>query len=174
MHGPFRRGPGILLRPLLPADLPEICALVAGLIPRHLGGTATVEGLHHLRAYMEPGAIGRRLAGVTHPPRNPALVASNGGAVIGYGAVRYDTHISQIYVAEAWHRRGIGRVLLEELTVAIRRRHPAAARVTLNATPHAIEFYLRLGFSPLGPWEHWDTGVSQPMSRPLRGFGPAT
>jgi GNAT superfamily N-acetyltransferase len=84
--------------------------------------------------------------------------------VIGYGAVRNDTHISQIYVAEAWHRRGIGSALLRDLIVAIQVCHPAANAVTLNATPRAVEFYLRFGFTPLGPWQAWSTGLSLPMT----------
>ncbi|HVZ01500.1 MAG TPA: GNAT family N-acetyltransferase [Dongiaceae bacterium] len=163
----------ILLRATLPADLPEISALVAGLVPRHIGGTASAEGLRHLRSYMAPGAIGARLAGVVHPARNPALVACAGRRIVGYGAVRDDTHVSQVYVAEDWHRRGIGSALLRALVRAIRARHPAAVAVTLNATPRAVEFYLRLGFAPLGPWENWRTGVSLPMALPHARFGSA-
>ena len=155
----------IILRAPLAADLPEISPLVLGLIPRHIGGTATADGLRQLRAYMEPGAIGRRLTGITHPPRNPAVVACSGARIVGYGAVRNDTHVSQIYVAEDWHRRGVGSALLRGLIDAVRRRHPSATKVTLNATPRAVEFYLRLGFTPLGPWEGWRTGVSLPMVR---------
>ena len=88
-------GPGLLLRPPLPADLPEISALVAGLVPRHIGGAATEEGLRHLRAYMEPGAIGTRLTGVAYPPRNPTLVACSDHGIVGDGTVRNDTHLSQ-------------------------------------------------------------------------------
>jgi GNAT superfamily N-acetyltransferase len=171
MPGPRPPGPGIVLRPPQPADFPEISALVAGLVPRHLGGTATEAGLRHLRAIMEPGAIGARLTGVTYPTRNPALVACSAGAVIGYGAVRGETHISQIYVVEAWHRRGIGGALLRGLIDAVRHRHPTVDEVTLNATPRAVEFYLRRGFKPLGPWEDWPTGISLPMTLPLRRFG---
>ncbi len=156
-------GDDIRLRPPLSSDLPEISALVAGLIPRHIGGTATPAGLSHLYAYMQPGAIGARLAGVAHPPRNAALVACSGARIVGYGAVRDDTHLSQIYVAEDWHRRGIGTALLWGLVEAVRRRHPSVDKVTLNATPRAVEFYLRLGFTLLGPWESWRTGASLPM-----------
>ncbi len=158
----------VILRAALPVDLPEISALVAGLVPRHIGGTATAQGLQHLRAYMEPGAVGARLTGITHPPRNPALVACSRARIVGYGAVRDDTHISQIYVAEDWHRRGIGRALLWGLIAVTRSRHPKASRVTLNATPRAVEFYLRLGFTPLGPWQGWHTGLSLPMVLRLR------
>jgi GNAT superfamily N-acetyltransferase len=138
------------------------------LVPRHIGGIATHDGLRRLRAYMEPGAIGARLTGVVHPRRNAALVACSGARIVGYGAVRNDTHLSQIYVAEDWHRRGIGTALLWGLIDVVRRRHPYTAKVTLNATPRAVEFYLRLGFTPLSPWQGWHTGVSLPMVLRLR------
>jgi len=157
----------IHLRPPLPADLPEISALFANLVPRHFGGAATVAARREMRAYMEPGATGRRLTDIAFPARNPALVAANGSRILGYGSARDETHISQIFVVEDWHRRGVGTALLDGLISAIRHRHPKAELVTLNATPRAVEFYLRRGFRPLGRWKHWPTGASLPMMRAL-------
>jgi ribosomal protein S18 acetylase RimI-like enzyme len=157
----------------LPADLLEVEALVANLIPRQLGGGLTAAGLAQLRDYMRPGAIGARISGTVFPPRDPVLVALAGPRLVGYGAVREQRHISQIYVAEDWHRRGVGAALVLALVAAIRGARPGAETITLNAAPRAIELYRRLGFAFAGPPYRWHGAAAQPMAlaQPKRSNG---
>jgi ribosomal protein S18 acetylase RimI-like enzyme len=155
------------LRSPLPADLIEIAALITNLIPRHLGGDLTPEGRAHLLGHIRPGAIGARLRGICHPARNGALVAMKDSRILGLGAVRDDSHITLLYVAEAWHGRGIGRRLMDALIADIRHRHPGTTEITLNSVPRATAFYLRLGFRPIGPCCTRHGGRSQPMALSL-------
>lgn len=158
-----RRNEGIVLRAPLPADHLEIAALIESLIPRYLARELTAEGIAIIRENAQPGMIGARLGGLANPGWSPAFVAVSGSRIVGLGAVTYDTHISQVQVAEDWHGRGIGARLVRALVDAIHQRHPRAQSVTLNAAPGALTAYLRMGFVPVGPRWRWCGIISQPM-----------
>ena len=164
------RGPGVTgvrdavhIRAPLPADHLEIAALIESLLPRYLARELTAEGIAIIRENAQPGLIGARLGGLMQPVWSPAFVAVAGSRIIGLGAVRDDTHITQLQVAEDWHGRGIGHRLAAALIAEIRRRHPRARAVTLNASAAGLLSYLRMGFTPIGPREHWHGIVAQPM-----------
>jgi GNAT superfamily N-acetyltransferase len=159
----------IHLRPPRPADHLEIAALIESLIPRYLSRELTAEGIAIIRHLAQPGAIGARLGGLIHPGWCPAFVALAGNRVVGFGAVSEETHITQLQINEAWHGRGIGHRLVKALIAEITRRHPRARAVTLNASAVGLVSYLRMGFVPVGPRDHWHGIVAQPMVYPLPG-----
>src|SRR5262249_9575601 len=103
------------LRPPLPADHLEIAALVARLIPRYLGRGFSAEGIAILRENTKGGVIGAKLGGLNATTWSPAFVAIAGPRILGFGAVRNETHITQLHVDEAWHGRGIGHRLARAL-----------------------------------------------------------
>jgi GNAT superfamily N-acetyltransferase len=158
----------IVIRPPLPADHLEIAALIESLLPRYLARELTAEGVAIIRDVARPGAIGARLGGLNQQFWAPAFVAVAGSRVIGFGAVRDDTHITQLQVNEAWHGRGIGHRLAKALIAEIRRCHPQARAVTLNASAAGLVAYLRMGFRPDGPRLFWRGIVAQPMILPIR------
>jgi GNAT superfamily N-acetyltransferase len=152
----------IRIREPRPADLLEMAALIESLIPRYLARELTAEGVTIIRENAQAGVIGARLGGL-YPGWSPAFVAVAGSRVVGFGAVRNDTHITQVQVAEDWHGRGIGHRLVRALIESVRRRHPHAEFVTLNAASGALVAYLRMGFVPVGPRWLWRGIIAQPM-----------
>jgi GNAT superfamily N-acetyltransferase len=168
-------GNDICIRAPLPADHLEIAALIESLIPRYLSRDLTPEGIAIIRENAQAGMIGARLCGLITPVWSPALVAVTGSRVVGFGAVRNDTHITQVQVAEGWHGRGIGARLVRALIEGVRLRHPNAQSVTLNSASGALVAYLRMGFVPEGPRWTWRGITAQPMSMQIdhfkRGFG---
>ena len=156
-------GNAVFLRAPLPADHLEIAALIERLVPRYLSRDLTSEGVALVRENAVAGMIGVRLGGLTPPVWSPALVAVAGSRVVGFGAVRKGTHITQLHVAEDWHGRGVGHRLAKALIAEIQRRHPRAAAVTLNASAAGLIAYLRMGFQPVGPRLFWRGIVAQPM-----------
>ena len=158
-----RRNDGVILREPLPADHLEIAALIESLIPRYLARDLTAEGIAIIREQAEAGRIGARLGGLGYPLWSPAFVAVAGGRVVGFGAVRNETHITQVQVAEGWQGRGIGARLVDAMIEAVRRLHPQAEAVTLNAASGALVSYLRMGFVPVGPRWLWRGIIAQPM-----------
>jgi GNAT superfamily N-acetyltransferase len=153
----------ILIRAPLPADHLEMAALYATLIPRYLARELTPEGIAIIRENAEPGVIGVRLGGLIYPAWSPAFVAVAGSRIVGFGAVRNETHITQVQVAEDWHGRGVGARLVRAMIEEVRRRHPRAGAVTLNAASGALLAYLRMGFVPVGPRWLWRGIIAQPM-----------
>jgi GNAT superfamily N-acetyltransferase len=153
----------VTIRTPLPADHLEIAALIDSLIPRYLARDLTPEGVAIIRENAQPGMIGVRLGGLIYPTWSPAFVAVAGNRVVGFGAVRNDTHITQVQVAEGWHGSGIGARLVRALVEAVHIRHPQAQTVTLNAASGALVAYLRMGFVSEGPRWTWRGITAQPM-----------
>jgi len=153
----------IRIRAPLPADHLEIAALIESLIPRYLARDLTAEGIAVVRENAQAGMIGVRLGGLAPPVWSPAFVAVAGSRVVGFGAVRDETHITQVQVAEGWQGHGIGARLVRALIEEVRRRHPRAREVTLNAASGALVSYLRMGFVPQGPRWLWRGIIAQPM-----------
>lgn len=70
--------------------------------------------------------------------------------VVGYVAMRDRTHLFNLFVAEKYQRRGVGR----QLWKTVCRKLPAASEapvVTVNASLNAVPAYTRMGFVPAGP-----------------------
>ena len=78
--------------------------------------------------------------------------------IIGVIAVRSGNHISLFFVEEEHHGRGVGRALLNEVRRRIKKRLPDVQFLTVNSSPHAVGFYERMGFRPLGP-ERYKMGM---------------
>jgi predicted GNAT family N-acyltransferase len=154
----------IILRAPLPADHQEIAALIGGLIPRYLGRGVTAEGIAILRENADPGRVGAHLGGLAPTAWSPAYVAVAGSRIVGFGAVRDETHITQLHVLEEWHGRGIGHRIARALIAEVAHRHPRATEITLNAAAGALVAYMRMGFEPVGPRWHWRGIAAQPMA----------
>ena len=72
--------------------------------------------------------------------------------IIGMITLRNKTHISLLFVDEKYHRRGVGRALMEYLENYLL-TEVGADRVTVNSSPYGEGFYHRLGFRDLRPQE---------------------
>lgn len=90
------------------------------------------------------------------------FVALDGDKIVGMITLRDSTHISLLFVDEAYHRRGIGRALLGYLADYLL-SEVGAVRVTVNASPYGVEFYHKLGFRDMRPEEEKDGIIYTPM-----------
>lgn len=76
------------------------------------------------------------------------LVALQEDKLIGMITVRDNSHVSLLFVDEKYHRRGIGRELMNRLCEYLE-GELGVKRVTVNASPFGVGFYHKLGFKDL-------------------------
>ncbi|MEO5699756.1 MAG: GNAT family N-acetyltransferase [Casimicrobiaceae bacterium] len=94
-----------------------------------------------------------------------ALAVASDGTAVGCGRLLPDGHIGRMAVLRPWRGRGVGGALLVHLVDLA--RHRGESSVVLNAQTHAVDFYRRHGFVPLGP-TFMEAGIPhQAMQRPL-------
>ena len=77
-----------------------------------------------------------------------AIAEDGDGAAIGCARLLPDGHIGRMAVRPRWRGRGVGSALLEALVEIATKR--GDERVMLNAQTHAMPFYARYGFAPVG------------------------
>jgi len=77
-----------------------------------------------------------------------AIAFDQQGTAVGTGRLLPDAHIGRMAVLEDWRQRGVGAMLLERLIEKARER--GHKEVLLSAQVHALEFYRRHGFQPVG------------------------
>ena len=90
------------------------------------------------------------------------FVALDGKRIVGMITLRDSTHISLLFVDEAYHRQGIGRALINHLAEYLL-TEIGAYRVTVNASPYGTPFYHKMGFRDIGPEEVRDGIIYTPM-----------
>jgi len=94
------------------------------------------------------------------------FVAEDRGKIIGMITLRNDTHISLLFVDEAYHRQGVGSCLMRVMWDYIKTELGKEV-VTVNASPYGVAFYHQLGFLDLGPEVAKDGIRYTPMQRIL-------
>ena len=77
-----------------------------------------------------------------------ALACDAEGRAVGCGRLLPDGHIGRMAVRREWRGQGVGAALLTHLIGLAKAR--GDERVVLNAQTHAMPFYARFGFAPVG------------------------
>jgi predicted GNAT family N-acyltransferase len=76
------------------------------------------------------------------------LATSLQGTPIGTGRLKQDCYLGRMAVLRAWRGCGVGRMILSTLLDIAQKQGCSVVR--LHAQTHAIEFYVRFGFSAFG------------------------
>ncbi|MDR0949199.1 MAG: GNAT family N-acetyltransferase [Lachnospiraceae bacterium] len=82
------------------------------------------------------------------------LVAIDGRRIIGVASIRDRNHLSLLFVDEHYHKRGVGRNLLEYLFRYLK-EEVGERFITLKASPYAVGFYRKLGFRIVTPEQQY-------------------
>ena len=99
------------------------------------------EGVRHFMEYASAEAwLQRQREG------HRTWLARRDKRVLGVAHVRDGTHLSLLFVDPRQQRQGIARALIATLIKAL-----GVERLTVNASPNAVEAYRRLGFVAQGP-----------------------
>ena len=80
------------------------------------------------------------------------MVATDDNKVVGMASVRNRNHLSLLFVDEPYHRRGIGRELLNRFCEYLEKEE-GEPYMSVKAAPYAVKFYQKLGFRAVSPEE---------------------
>ena len=131
---------------MAPDDAERISALVLASFDEFIASQYTGQGVAEFRRYAEPEAFRRRAEG-----EHFVLVAEVDGVLAGMIEMRDCNHVALLFVAKAFHRRGIAAQLLERGLAEARARRPDVERVTINSSRYGVPAYERMGFRQTGP-----------------------
>ncbi|MDR0964853.1 MAG: GNAT family N-acetyltransferase [Clostridium sp.] len=92
------------------------------------------------------------------------IVAKDLQQIIGMASLRDRNHLSLLFVDEHYHRRGVGRRLLNTLFRYLR-EEVGESSMSLKASPYAVNFYQRLGFHQTADEEEFAGIRVTPMER---------
>lgn len=118
----------------------------------------TPEGVRNFQDFITDSTLYRMFVMGTYQ----MFVALDLDRIVGMITLRSPAHISLLFVDEKYHRRGIGRALMNYLSNYLL-TEVGAVRVTVNASPYGVEFYHKLGFRDLRPEEKRDGIIYTPM-----------
>lgn len=90
------------------------------------------------------------------------FVALDGQKIIGMISLRDECHISLLFVDSRYHRRGVGRGLIDHLKEYMS-CEMGQTYMTVNAAPYAEGFYHKLGFADTGGRTLLDGIIYTPM-----------
>ncbi len=160
------------IRPAQPEDAPVITALINEL--------ADYEKLSH-ESRPDPSSLAEHLAADASPRTEVYLaVDTDTSETIGFALFfqNYSTFLTQwgiymedLYVRPAYRSRGVGRALVEQIArTAVARRCGRLEWSVLNWNDTAIEFYKRIGATPMREWTGWR--LSGAALQDLGGYQP--
>lgn len=147
----------VVIRAATIDDAAAISGLIVPLAEKFIAHEYSATGAACLLDSMKPESIAKRI-----DERFRYHVAEADGAVVGVIAIRDDSHLFHLFVAEERHSQGIGRRLWETARDATVSR-AGTERFTVNSSRFAIQFYERLGFVENGPTQTLNEVVCYPM-----------
>ncbi|MBO5621994.1 MAG: GNAT family N-acetyltransferase [Butyrivibrio sp.] len=97
------------------------------------------------------------------------FVAVDEGKCVGMLTLREKTHISLLFVDEKYHLHGVGSALIKFVSkYAV--DEEGIDKLTVNASPYAVDFYRKIGFRDIGPVTSADGISYTPMELELHRF----
>ena len=78
------------------------------------------------------------------------MAALDGEKVVGIGSIRSRNHLSLLFVEEEYHRRGVGRAIMNALFSYLK-EEAGEKFISVQAAPYAVNFYKKLGFHTVRP-----------------------
>lgn len=138
-------------------DAAAISGLIRPLAEKFIAQEYSAVGARNLLASMTPEEIAARIAdGFRYS------VAEMDGVIAGAIAIRNNSHLYHLFVAESAQGRGVARALWEAAREeTLRRGNPG--RITVNSSRFAIPVYERFGFVADGPVQTLNEVVYYPM-----------
>jgi len=108
----------------------------------------SAEGIQYFLHELRPTKVQERFT----RSNRVALVAEtiSRAHIVGVLEIKNYAHISLFFVKSKLQGQGIGRALLQRCIALCKRKNPQLKKITVCASPNAVEIYRKLGFSIVG------------------------
>lgn len=139
---------GLRIRAAIPEDSESISVLICALVDKFIAKDLSSEGRDFLLNTMRTGALRRNLlSGYRYH------VAELHGTLCGVVAVKGNSHLYHLFVAEQFQREGVAKKLWQcAMKECLSKGN--TGEFTVNSSSYAVGFYKKLGFvSQSGPEE---------------------
>lgn len=87
--------------------------------------------------------------------------AYNKEKLAGVISISENNHISCVFVDKEYHRKGIAKMLFNKIISELKKRE--VHKISLNASPYAVEFYHAIGFKDLDKQQSFKGILYTPM-----------
>ncbi len=138
----------IEIRPVVPGEEAVASELVTRVFRQFVAPQFPPEGVAEFLRYADTAALEQRLAA-----GNLLLAAWSGQRMLALIEMRACEHIAFFFTDGSLQGKGLGRRLLARALELCRKQKPQLARITVNASPNAVEAYRRLDFRTTGAME---------------------
>ena len=135
----------IVIRPAYADEYETVMGLAWKTFLRFDAGDFPKQGIDSFRDFLTSETLKK----LYDTGQYPIFVAQIDDQIRGVISLRNMTHISLLFVEADYHRRGIGRRLIEHVCGYVEEQLHHFM-VTVNSAAYATEFYHRLGFTDLG------------------------
>lgn len=92
------------------------------------------------------------------------MVAKAEGRIVGVATIRNLHHLSLLFVEAGYHKKGVGRSLMNKLFDYLE-KEAGENLISVKAAPPAKGFYEKLGFVSTGPLEYYGGICVYPMEK---------
>ncbi len=145
-------------------DAGNVSVLVNSVFDTYIAPLYTPQGKSEFRKYTESEAFLERI-----DQGHFVIIAVREDVLVGMIEMRENNHVSLLFVAEAFQRQGVSRVLLEEATTHARSLGAELERLTVNSSRYGVPVYEALGFRQTGP-ERTVNGIAFiPLAKRIEG-----
>lgn len=133
---------------LNPADVIKVSELASCVFNEFVAPQCSPQGVREFQSYIQPTAfLARSQANYF------TLIAATQNTIVGMIEVRDYNHISLLFVAPDYHRKGIAKELCRKALQVCRVNKPELSEVSVNSSSYAIPIYEKLGFHQIGDWQ---------------------
>lgn len=134
-------------------EVEELSLVILEVFNEFVAGDFLEEGITLFKEFVSPPSlINREKSGEAF-----TLVAKDQDKILGTISIKDKEHIALFFVSKDYHRKGIGKKLFKKALDRILIDEEKVKKITVNASPYAVEVYKSLGFLIQGSGELKET-----------------
>jgi GNAT superfamily N-acetyltransferase len=135
----------LIYRLMQPTDILAVSKLLARVFNEFIAPEYSSQGIQAFHRYIQPTELLAR-----QQKHHFALICVARDRIVGVIEVRNCNHISLLFVAPEFQRRGIAKELFRRALQICLSRKPFLLQISVNSSAYAVPIYEKLGFRQTG------------------------